>query len=95
MQGKNIPSRLKSRKQPWIGIPLKVNVIIGTVRSRATPTTSPFLIYGSKLSGITFVLRPPVQKECHEVTSVFTNEVKISYLKKHNQYKTKIQTCLD
>lgn len=40
MTGKNIPSRLKLRKLPLIGIPLKVKDITGTVKSKAHPMTS-------------------------------------------------------
>jgi len=43
MTGKNIPLRLKFRKYPGILSPLKKKVMIGTVRSRATPMLSPFL----------------------------------------------------
>lgn len=38
--GKNIPSKLKSLKLPLIGTPLKVKVMIGTVKSKAQPMTS-------------------------------------------------------
>lgn len=38
--GKNIPSKLKFRKLPFIGVPLNVKVIIGIVKSKAHPITS-------------------------------------------------------
>lgn len=58
-----MPSKLKSRKQPFTLRPLKVNVIIGTDKSMVTPTTSPLRMNGS--SGTvskTKVLWPPVHK---------------------------------
>lgn len=61
--GKNIPSRLKFRKLPRIGTPLKVKVIIGTVKSSPHPMTSFFLIYGSTGLSTTCVLRPPDQRK--------------------------------
>lgn len=35
-----MPSKLKFRKLPFIGVPLNVKVIIGIVRSKAHPMTS-------------------------------------------------------
>lgn len=60
--GKNIPSKLKSLKAPWTNWPLRVNVIIGIVKSNAQPITSDFLILGICIPGITSDLRPPIHK---------------------------------
>jgi hypothetical protein len=56
-----MPSKLKFLNDPFTLCPLNVNVMTGTVKSSAQPITSPFLMYGSDASGITKVLRPPVQ----------------------------------
>ena len=45
MTGKNIPSKLKSRKLPPTIFPLKVKEIIGIVKSNAHPTTSSEILY--------------------------------------------------
>ena len=46
--GKNIPSKLKFLKYPGIFIPLRKNVMIGTVRSKAQPMLSPFRMCGTE-----------------------------------------------
>lgn len=59
MTGKNMPSRLKSLKDPFTLTPLKVKDMHGSVRSRATPITSPFLIKGSVMPSIAGIHLPP------------------------------------
>ena len=58
-----MPSRLKFLKYPGTLTPLKKKVMIGTVRSRATPMLSPFLMNGWLLcEGSTIDERPPVHR---------------------------------